>query len=121
MIIGIGIDIIEISRIEEAVETFGKAFMNRIYTSAEQQQNTEKNYFAGRWAAKEAISKALRCGIGKNCSWLDMEIINSASGAPVAVLSGAALERLQQMGGKTVHVSISHEKNNAVAVAIIEN
>lgn len=120
MIIGTGIDIIEISRIDDSISRFGKAFLNRIYTAAEQREHAEKTYFAGRWAAKEAISKALGCGIGKDCSWLDIEILNDSSGAPVAVLSGAALARLKSLNGSAVHISISHERTNAVAMAIIE-
>lgn len=121
MIIGIGIDIIEINRIDDSVQRFGKAFLDRIYSAKEQQERSERTYFAGRWAAKEAISKALGTGIGKDCSWLDIEILNNEAGAPVAVLSGAAAKRLNSLGGSKVHISISHERTNAVAMAIIEN
>ncbi len=120
MIIGTGIDIIEISRIDNSIQRFGKDFLDRIYTPAEQKQNAERTYYAGRWAAKEAISKALGSGIGKDCSWLDIEILNSANGAPSVTLANAALDRLKKLGGKTVHISISHERSNAVAMAIIE-
>lgn len=120
MIIGTGIDIIEINRIDDSVQRFGQTFLDRIYTAAEQAERTERTYFAGRWAAKEAISKALGTGIGKDCSWLDIEILNNDAGAPVAVLSGAALCRLQELNGISVRISISHERSNAVAMAIIE-
>lgn len=121
MIIGTGIDIIEINRIDDSVQRFGKAFLDRIYTAAEQHEHSERTYFAGRWAAKEAVSKALGTGIGKDCSWLDIEILNNEAGAPVATLSGAALKRLNTLGGKKLYISISHERTNAVAMAIIEN
>lgn len=120
MIVGTGIDIIEISRIDESIQRFGKSFLDRIYTFEEQRENANSFYYAGRWAAKEAISKALGCGIGQDCSWLDIEILNNCSGAPIVKLSGAAKCRLAQIGGITLHISISHERSNAVAMAIIE-
>lgn len=125
MIRGIGIDIIEISRIEDSIQHFGSAFLDRIYTAAEQQECAERTdkrfYFAGRWAVKEAISKALGCGIGRECSWLDIEILNSPSGSPAAVLSGAAANRMSALSASKIHISISHERTNAVAVAILED
>ena len=120
MIVGSGIDIIEISRIDDSIQRFGKTFLDRIYTSAEQKENASRTYYAGRWAAKEAVSKALGCGIGQDCSWLDIEILNNNSGAPIARLSGTASRRLTHIGGITLHISISHERSNAVAMAIIE-
>ena len=124
MIKSIGIDIIEISRIEESIRRFDSAFINRIYTPAEQQECASRSdkrfYYAGRWAAKEAISKALGCGIGKDCSWLDIEILNSPSGSPAAALSGSAATKFSAPGNSKIHISISHERANAVAMAIIE-
>lgn len=125
MIKGIGIDIIEISRIDDSIKRFGKSFIDRIYTAEEQRRcdaRTDKRfYYAGRWAAKEAVSKALGCGIGKNCSWLDIEIFNSPTGSPSVFLSGAAAEKLAECGASKLHVSISHERTNAVAMAVIED
>lgn len=124
MIKGIGIDIIEISRIDDSIQRFGDTFVNRIYTANEQQEcavrSDKRFYYAGRWAAKEAISKALGCGIGKDCGWLDIEILNSTTGSPSAILSAAAAQRLNAISGRNIHISISHERTNAVAVAVIE-
>ena len=120
MIINIGIDIIEISRIDDSVQRFGKSFLDRIYTPEEQNERADRSYFAGRWAAKEAIAKALGCGIGKDCSWLDITILNDASGAPTAKLGGVAARRFAALNGTRIHVSISHERTNAIAMAIIE-
>jgi holo-[acyl-carrier protein] synthase len=120
MILGLGIDIIEISRIDDSIRKFAEAFTDRIYTVNEQHERADRTYFAGRWAAKEAVSKALGCGIGKDCSWLDIEILNTPSGAPSARLSGAAEARFRAINGVSLHVSISHERTNAVAIAVIE-
>ena len=119
MIIGIGIDIIEINRIDDSVQRFGKAFLDRIYSAKEQQERSERTYFAGRWAAKEAMAKALGCGIGANCAFTDIEVVNNALGAPEIVLSGAALATFTRLGGKKINISISHEKHYAVATVII--
>lgn len=124
MIIAVGIDIIEIDRIDDSVKKFGKSFLNRIYTHAEQSECANRNdvrtYYAGRWAAKEAVSKALGCGIGQECSWLDLEILNSPSGSPCLNITGNAALKLQQLNGLAIHISISHERTNAVAMAVIE-
>lgn len=124
MIVATGIDIIEISRIDDSIARFGKNFLDRIYTAAEQaeysKRNDSRSFYAGRWAAKEAISKALGCGIGKNCSWLDIEILNNADGAPYAVLSNAAASKLASLNAVNLHISISHERSNAIAMAVIE-
>ena len=122
MITGIGIDIVEIERLQNALTKHGVRFVERICTAQEisGHQMSDVFYFAGRWAAKEAISKALGCGIGSGCSFADIEICNNSSGAPEAVLSGAAKETMQKNGGKSIKISISHERSYAVAMAIIE-
>lgn len=124
MIIAVGIDIIEIERIDDSIKRFDKNFLDRIYTPAEQAEyasrRESRSFYAGRWAAKEAISKALGCGIGKDCSWLDIEITNNSGGAPQAVLSGAAARKLASLNAVNLHISISHERTNAIAMAVIE-
>ena len=125
MITGQGIDIIEIERIVAAIERGGDAFIRRVYTDAEIAQSESRNqakytYYAGRWAAKEALAKALGCGIGEKCSFSDIEILTQASGAPRLTLSGKTQEFCENNIGKYLHVSISHEKNYAVAIVTIE-
>ena len=121
MICGIGTDIVETDRIARLLESGQQqAFLNRIFTPAEQSAAPGKGktaYYAGRWAAKEAIAKALHCGIGENCSWLDVEILNNSNGAPVVTLTGAAQKRAD---GAVCHLSISHEKHYACATAVLE-
>ncbi|MCB1108215.1 MAG: holo-ACP synthase [Chlamydiia bacterium] len=109
----IGTDIIEIERIRQSIEKHGQHFLDRLFTAKEQADcKSHKNpeiRFAGRFAAKEAIAKALGTGIGKELSWLDIEIINDAAGRPQATLTNK----------KTVHISISHCKSYATAVAML--
>ncbi len=124
MIIGVGTDIVEIKRIRRSIELLPR-FVCRILTAFELSAAAEKGenfhiFLAGRWAAKEAISKALGCGIGAKCSWQDIEILNDASGRPQVRFSGAAAATFGELGGKNIHLSISHEHSYACAVAILE-
>lgn len=124
MIIGIGTDITEVSRIGELLEKSGR-FKERTFTAAEQkkcdQHKESAASYAGRWAAKEACAKALGCGIGAECALTDVEILNDAENAPYLLLHGAAEKRAEQLGVKHIYVSISHEKEYAVAFVILEN
>ena len=123
MIKGIGIDIIEIARIKDSIDKFGKNFLDRVFTDKEQQiaaeRKTYSTFYAGRWAAKEAISKALGCGIGEQCSFTEIEILNDSQGRPVATLSGNAAKTFASLGANILHISISHENKNAIAMALL--
>lgn len=125
MISGLGTDVVAIDRIRKMLERHGENILNRIYTEAEQAEAAARNhpaeYYAGRWCAKEALSKALKCGIGEDCSWLDISVLNDASGAPSLELSGAARNTAERLGCRRIHVSISHEREYAAATVIIEN
>lgn len=122
MIKGLGHDLVEIGRIAAAI-TKNERFIKRILTEAEWAQCQEKGSPAAsaavRFAAKEACSKALGTGIGP-ISWLDMEIISQASGQPELILSGKAHLLAVQMGVTEVQVSLSHTKDYASAVVILE-
>ena len=124
MIIGIGTDITEVSRIGELLEKSGR-FKERTFTAAEQQKCDQHKEsaasYAGHWAAKEACAKALGCGIGAECALTDVEILNDAENAPYLLLHGAAEKRAEKLGVKHIYVSISHEKEYAVAFVILEN
>ena len=122
MIIGLGHDLVEISRIAAAIAK-NERFIQRILTEAEwaycQQKGTPAASAAVRFAAKEACSKALGTGIGP-IRWLDMEIRCQASGQPELVLSGRAQALAQEMGVTHTAVSLSHTKESASAVVILE-
>ena len=125
MIVGIGTDIIKIERMTALFERHGTAFVNRIFTKEEKiEATTRKNpieYYAGRWAAKEAVSKALQCGIGKNCSWQDINIQNTPEGNPQLFLDGSAAAKAVEINAVNFHVSISHEREYACAMVIFES
>ncbi len=113
-----GIDIVEIPRIRDSVERFGSRFLDRVYTPAEQAYcRGRAPQLAGRFAAKEAISKALGTGI-RRIHWRNIEILPNRAGAPKVTLYGRAEERLASIGLSGIEVSISHSRDNAVAVAI---
>ncbi len=124
MIAGHGIDIAEIARIRNSLARFGETFAEKVFTLQERREAALRKdpavYYAGRWAAKEAVSKALGCGMGGKCSWLDVETLNNASGSPEIVLSGQARRTFESLGADAVHISISHEASYAVASVILE-
>ena len=121
MILGLGTDIVEIGRISAVAERHGEHFAARVFTAGETAQaHGRVSYLAGRWAAKEAAAKALGCGIGEKCALTDVEVLDDADGAPRLFCSAPALE---SFGGKSLcwHVSISHEREYAVATVILES
>ncbi len=120
MIVGIGIDIVEISRIAHALGRFGHRFAARILGPKERRDPITPLFLAGRFAAKEAIVKAIGTGFSGGIGFHDLEIAPSALGQPTVRLHQAAVARLQALGGSTIHLSISHSRDYAVAVAIIE-
>ena len=120
MILGLGVDIVEIVRIARAMERLGERFAQRILRPEEMREVLTPTYVAGRFAAKEALVKALgtgfSCGIGFHC----LAVMASPTGAPKVLLFSAAHQRFLQLGGTTIHLSISHSREHAVATAIVE-
>ncbi len=109
---------IEISRIEEAVRRHGDRYLDRIYTPSElSQAHQQAEYLAGRFAAKEAVAKALGTGIGE-VAWKEIEILGDDQHAPVLNLFGAALLRSQELGLSDWSVSITHSGGQALAFAV---
>ena len=123
MTIAIGTDIVEIQRIASALERQGDKFMQRILTESEiveyQARGNSVAFLAKRFAAKEAIAKALGTGIGRGISFQQMVVSNNAEGAPQVELQDSAAERLKQLGGTHVLLSLSDEKNTALAYVAI--
>ncbi|MBR7131046.1 MAG: holo-ACP synthase [Lentisphaeria bacterium] len=122
-IVGLGTDIVELRRIEAVMTRFARQFRERIYTPAElalaESKNNHIAYFAGRWAAKEAVSKALGCGIGEACAFTDIEILNDEKGRPVMTLANAAKRTAAALNVDSIKISISHENKYAVATVIL--
>jgi holo-[acyl-carrier protein] synthase len=121
-IVGIGTDVVECLRIAQMIERHADLFINRVYTPAEirycQGRKQHTQHFAGRWAAKEAVLKALGTGWKRGISWRDIEVANEAGGRPLATLTGGAREAAEKLGIDEVMVSISHCRSHAVAYAL---
>ncbi|MGC6466454.1 MAG: holo-ACP synthase [Akkermansiaceae bacterium] len=122
-IIGIGIDVVEVSRIRSSLDEFGERFLNRIFTEEERsycsRQKRPELHFAARFAAKEAIAKAFGTGIGKELGWLDMEISRKASGEPEVRLLGEGVELATSRKVSQIMVSLTHAKHYAAANVVI--
>jgi len=123
MIVGVGIDIIEIERIKRSIDTYGDRFLNKIFTKSEIEYCNNKfnkyQHFAARFAAKEAVYKALSSGWNETLSWMDIEIKNEPNGMPVVKPSGKLKEFLA--GNRELKMSISHSDNYVTSVAIVFN
>ncbi|MEO5965751.1 MAG: holo-ACP synthase [Candidatus Limnocylindrales bacterium] len=113
----LGIDIIKVDRIRASIERFGARFSNRVLTEAERRYVRDRpETFAGRWAAKEAVSKVLGLGV-RGIGWKDIEVERLPTGQPAIRLHGRAAERADQLGMGRIAVSITHESDFAVAIA----
>ncbi|OGU35813.1 MAG: holo-[acyl-carrier-protein] synthase [Ignavibacteria bacterium RIFOXYB2_FULL_35_12] len=121
MVIGIGIDIIEIDRIKESIEKFGDRFLNKIYTQKELDYCLKKNnkyqHLAARFAAKEAVYKALATGWDADVSWQNIEISNEPNGMPIVTLQGKLKKFLHK--GKDLKISMSHSRDYVACMAIV--
>lgn len=122
LIIGVGVDIIEIRRIKEAIIKHAN-FIDKIFSKNEieylKSRNLRAEFVAGRFAAKEAVSKALGTGFS-GFEFKDIEIDRTATGKPIVILKGKAKMIAQKHGNYKIHLSISHGTDNAIAYAIME-
>jgi len=127
MIIGLGTDIVEIARLEKSLQrSSGERFLAHVFTPAEQAAAPASGrqmyaYYAGRWAAKESLAKALGTGICSRCALRDIEVFRGENGRPGLSLSGTAAETAAALGIRRLLVSISHEQAYACAVVIAED
>ena len=117
-------DLVEVARIADLAGKHGERFLKRVYTAGEIEYSMPKaaryQHLAGRFAAKEAVFKALGTGWGAGVGWKNVEVVSSQPGRPEVHLSGAAAERLERMGGSRVHLTITHTEGLAAASALIE-
>ena len=124
MIVGLGIDIEEVSRVRGAIERYGEKFLKRVFTPHEiaycNQTRNPYERFAARFAAKEAGMKALGTGWRRGITWRDFEVSHAPGGRPILKMSGVALEIYGQMGGTNIALSLTHTANQAMAEVIIE-
>jgi len=113
----LGIDIIKVDRIRAALDKFGARFSNRVLTDSERRYVRDRpETMAGRWAAKEAVSKVLGLGV-RGIGWRDIEIERMPTGQPAVRLHGRAAARAEQLGMERIALSITHESDYAVAIA----
>ncbi len=121
-VIGIGTDIVETLRIAQMIERHGELFLGRVYTPHEvgycSVRKAATQHYAGRWAAKEAVLKALGTGWARGIRWRDVEVRNEVGGRPLIHLDGGALDVSQRLGIEQVLISISHCRAYATAYAI---
>lgn len=118
----IGVDLVSVDRIIRAVARYGERFLDRIFTPEEKSLcSGDAGRLAGRFAAKEAVSKALGTGLWRTgVVFQDIEILRGQNGEPIAKLHGAARRHFESIGGIACHVSISHEKEMACAFCVME-
>ncbi|MEK9137214.1 MAG: holo-ACP synthase [Bacteroidota bacterium] len=121
MVKGVGVDILEIQRIQKSIDSLGQSFLEKIFTPAEITYCTAKHntaqHFAARFAAKEAVSKALATGRRGDFAWKDVEVMNDTLGQPHITLSGKLKESLSHA---SIFVSLSHSESHVVAMVVIE-
>jgi len=121
-VFGIGIDVVEVARIASAIQRHGEPFLVKLFTAGERDYCAPRHnpamHYAARFAAKEAVSKALGTGIGGQAAWLDLEIVNDPAGAPKLCLSGAAAAFAKDHGITEIQISLTHAHDYAAANAI---
>jgi holo-[acyl-carrier protein] synthase len=125
MIVGLGVDIADVARVQAAIERRGEAFLRRVFTSAEieycERYKNKFERYAGRFAAKEAAMKALGTGWRAGVRWVDLEVVREANGRPTLAISGAAKKIAERLGVKRIVLSITHTETQALAQVIFEN
>lgn len=125
MILGTGIDIVEVPRIAQSIERFGERFLQRVFTAAEirycETKANRAERFAARFAAKEAAMKAIGTGLRGGVSWRDFEVGREPGGRPTMLLHGKAAQVAAGLGVRRSHLSVSHTEEHAVAYVILED
>jgi holo-[acyl-carrier protein] synthase len=124
MIVGLGMDIVHVHRVWALLERKGRRALTRLFTAAEAERCHGSKHppesFAARFAAKEALFKALGTGWGIGGAWTEVEVVSAASGAPTLRLAGRAAELAARLGADRVHLTLTHSGDVAAAVVILE-
>jgi holo-[acyl-carrier protein] synthase len=125
MVVGVGTDMIEIARIDQSIRRFGERFLARVFTPQEiafcQRKKAPAESFAARFAAKEAVAKALGTGIAHGVSWLEIEVVRAPGSAPTLVLTGRAAQHARTLGVRRASLSLTHSRSTALAVVLLED
>ena len=121
MICGIGVDLVSVSRIDQAMNRFGDRFLDRIYTPEERRiSNGQARFYAGRFGIKEALLKALGTGLSEGMRWQEIQTLCLSSGAPDVRCTGQVHALLGDRGVQRIWASLSHEKDQVVAMVLLE-
>lgn len=124
MIIGIGVDLAEVDRMERAISRHPVRLVQRVFTEREQNECRGRMnpamHFAARFAAKEAFLKAVGLGLRGGMRWIDVGVVHQASGKPGLEVKGRAAERMRELGADSIHVTLTHTDKTACAVVILE-
>ena len=124
MVLGMGTDLIETRRLQQSIDRFGDRFLERIFTDGEiaycKRKKNAAESFAARFAAKEAAAKALGTGISFGVNWKEFEVKREPSGKPTLAFSGRAAELARAMGVRRVQLSLTHSRDLAMAVVLVE-
>jgi holo-[acyl-carrier protein] synthase len=125
MIVGSGIDLVEIHRIQQSVDRYGARFLNKVYTAAEQayclRKRNAAESLAARFAAKEAGAKALGTGISRGVTWLEIEVVREPGGRPTLRFLGRAAEMAGRLNARRAALSITHTRDMAMASVVLED
>jgi holo-[acyl-carrier protein] synthase len=125
MIVGSGIDVVEIGRIQRSMDRYGQRFLARVYTAGEQAYCLRKRKaaesFAARFAAKEAGAKALGTGISRGVNWLEIEVAREPGGRPTLQFHGRAAEFAARLGARRAALSLTHTAELAMASVVLED
>ncbi|MDH5526288.1 MAG: holo-ACP synthase [Nitrospirota bacterium] len=124
MIVGLGMDLVQRSRIEDAIRKHGERFKKRIFTESERAYCDPKPHaplhYAGMWAVKESLVKALGTGFSGGIGWRDIQVGHDERGKPEVTLSGKAAERAQAIGVTRIHCTITHDTDLSAAQVVLE-
>lgn len=125
MIVGSGIDMVEIPRIQQSLDRYGKRFLDRVFTASEQayclRKRNAAESLAARFAAKEAGAKALGTGISRGVNWLEIEVVREPGGRPTIRFHGRAAEFAARLGVASAALSITHTGSLSMASVLLEN
>lgn len=125
MLLGTGIDLIEVERIAQSIERYADRFVRRVYTEREiaycRARSAAAESFAARFAAKEAAAKALGSGIQLGAGWREIEVTKSQDGPPAVELSGRARDRAAELGVRRISLSLTHTRELAIAMVVMED
>lgn len=126
VIVGTGSDVMEIARVRDSIARFGERFLRRVYTAQEiaycqRKVHSAAESFAARFAAKEAAAKALGTGIAQGVAWTEIEVRRLPGERPTVHFSGRAAERAARMGVRLTHLTLSHSREIAFAMVILED